>query len=712
MNRLIRRSGPGAWRAAVTSWGTLAAVALLTILFAAEQNTRGQEPSPQPAFRVSVDRIQVSAVVTDPKGRQVMDLGIGDFRLLDGGKPQQIVNCEYIPLAGPRPDAPTVSPMPNHRPAPRVNEVTPLPRLVRRSIVFLLDDESFSATAIPAVRQAVKNAIERDFQPGDLVALIRTSSGTGSLDQFTADKEVLLESAAKIRWRPESRGNPGMLPQLDGHLMNDSLWMGRYLVAESERRTKSVLAFVIKALSELPGRKAIFLISQSLPLWEVYANPNTSAATEVGKMVDEALRAGVVIYCTDPTPLSSLTPGADFDLMRDSVALNGTAGWGSPGAGPGGMADQQAASVLRAYTSNALNMLESYRSGLRMLAEGTGGKMAADTDVGTALGRFANDLQGYYLLTYKPRDPERYFTPNPSGDAPFRRITIRVARGGMHVRSYAGYIASPSQVEPETSAYGALSKALFSPFSAAGVRVTLTPVFSQPQPAMPELTILVHVDARDLRFTRTPDGRYNAAFQLVARVVGEGDEPAQVVSKDVVLRLEEATFAETMRAGVKYRVSMPARKAGLCEARVAVRESATGALGNAREFVEIPNLGNGRLATSGLLVYSAGSRAGDADAPGVAECRRFRREDGLSYACQVFNAKSVSGEARIVSEGRQVQTVAAQTVANGDGTSTLRGLVPLSALAPGYYLLQVQAKAGEPGKVVTASQWTDFEIVP
>ena len=50
-------------------------------------------------------------------------------------------------------------------------------------------------------------------------------------------------------------------------------------------------------------------------------------------------------------------------------------------------------------------------------------------------------------------------------------------------------------------------------------------------------------------------------------------------------------------------------------------------------------------------------------------------------------------------------------VANADGTSTARGVIPLGPLAPGHYVLQVVA-SGDIGKDAVASQWTDFEIVP
>ena len=664
----------------------------------------------QPTFRVSVDRIEIGAVITDSKGRHVTDLGIRDFTVLDGDKRQEITNFEYVRLAAPG-SAPQAAPQGRgHLASPTVAAHELTREQVQRTIVFLLDDESFAAATIPAVREAVRSTVERNIQPGDLAALIRTSSGNGSLEQFTSDKRVLLESTGKIRWTPGSRGNSGMLPETSGFVVGEN--SGGYLVQDSIKRTTVVLRYVISAFRDLPGRKAIFFISQSLPLGRAYNNPTSAneEATPIGKLVDEALRAGVVVYSVDPTPLSSLTPDAGYDVTRDYTAANGPAGFGGRYGGAGSITNQQAVTQLTAHTGRALVLLEFFRSGLRALAEGTGGQMAADTDAGIALGRFADDLQGYYLLTYKPLSPERYFALKEGDRPPFRNAKIHVARAGMHVRTYAGYIAAPDRAEPDASAHGAISKALFSPFSAGGVRVNLTSIFTVPRPESPELSLLLHIDAHDLSFTSSADGRHNAGFELVARAAGEGDEPAQVVSKEAVLRLAESSFAETMQTGVSYRLSIPAQRAGLYEVRVAIRDTASGKLGSAREFVEVPDLKKGRLAASGVLVFNASPRH-DADAPGLAELRRFRREDNLSYACQIFNTKSPQAEVRIVRDGAQVSPAAAEVVANDGGAATARGVIPLSTLAPGYYVLQVVASEDQ-GKSVAASQWIDFEIVP
>ncbi len=38
---------------------------------------------------------------------------------------------------------------------------------------------------------ALKNFVDGQMQPGDLIAIVRTGAGMGALQQFTADKRVL-----------------------------------------------------------------------------------------------------------------------------------------------------------------------------------------------------------------------------------------------------------------------------------------------------------------------------------------------------------------------------------------------------------------------------------------------------------------------------------------------------------------------------------------
>ena len=85
-----------------------------------------------------------------------------------------------------------------------------------------------------------------------------------------------------------------------------------------------------------------------------------------------------------------------------------------------------------------------------------------------------------------------------------------------------------------------------------------------------------------------------------------------------------------------------------------------------------------------MLAYSAS---------GLAELRRFRRQDTVTWACQ------------------QVSTAPGQITENGDGTNTATGVVPLAALEPGNYILRIVATPPQ-GDEIGASQWIDFEVLP
>jgi len=71
----------------------------------------GQEQQPaNPSFQVSVNLVQVDAVVTDSKGHAVRDLRQDDFEILEDGKPETITHFSWIDVAPP----PAASPASAH----------------------------------------------------------------------------------------------------------------------------------------------------------------------------------------------------------------------------------------------------------------------------------------------------------------------------------------------------------------------------------------------------------------------------------------------------------------------------------------------------------------------------------------------------------------------------------------------------------------------
>ena len=57
----------------------------------------------------------------------------------------------------------------------------------RRAIALVVDDLNLSFTSVHSVREALGKFVDEQMQPGDLVAIVRTGGGIGSLEQFSID---------------------------------------------------------------------------------------------------------------------------------------------------------------------------------------------------------------------------------------------------------------------------------------------------------------------------------------------------------------------------------------------------------------------------------------------------------------------------------------------------------------------------------------------
>ncbi len=81
------------------------------------------------------------------------------------------------------------------------------------------------------------------------------------------------------------------------------------------------------------------------------------------------------------------------------------------------------------------------RTALRGLAEDTDGLAIVNAnEVDETLKKMMTSTSDYYLLSYTPA--------NPTVDGKFRRITVKVKRGGTQVRARPGYVATTLNMTP------------------------------------------------------------------------------------------------------------------------------------------------------------------------------------------------------------------------------------------------------------------------
>ena len=167
--------------------GNLLALGIFSLLPAAAQSPEN------PSFRISVDLVQVDAVVNDSKGNHIRDLGADDFQVTEDGKPQKITNFSWIDA---RPD-----------PAARTGLLSPARNLrkdeIRRSLVLMVDDSGRHAEEdLLPLLGSMKRFVTEQLGPGDLAAVTASRGGMGFYQQFTNDKQQLQEAIDRLAHRP------------------------------------------------------------------------------------------------------------------------------------------------------------------------------------------------------------------------------------------------------------------------------------------------------------------------------------------------------------------------------------------------------------------------------------------------------------------------------------------------------------------------------
>src|SRR5262245_46912774 len=174
----------------ISRWIAIAATPLL--VWVPTKPFLAQQPPPPAVIRINVNLVQVDAIVTDSKGNPVTNLTADDFEVLQDGKIQTLTNFEFVDVkAGVARGTPAARggiPPRGGRGAVPFPPVRGLrPQQIRRTIALVVDDLALSFDSITRVRDSLSKWVDNEMQPGDLVAVIRTSAGMGSLQQFTSD---------------------------------------------------------------------------------------------------------------------------------------------------------------------------------------------------------------------------------------------------------------------------------------------------------------------------------------------------------------------------------------------------------------------------------------------------------------------------------------------------------------------------------------------
>ena len=674
-------------------------------------------PEDKDIVKITTTLIQIDATVTDSRGRIVADLKADEFEIYENGKKQEITNFSFISNKG------KLNKSVSKRTAKGQIASVPYPpsvtgKILGRTIALVVDDLTLSSSSMSAVRRGLRKYINNQMLPGDFVAIIKTGGGSGALQQFTSDKRRLNAVIDQLRWNPNGKGGISAFDPIGG-LTGSGIPPREDVVPNLFHSLKNI----IHSMKPIPGRKSVMLISDGFSLT---ASPSLELETDVRnegdttttrylgiakELIKLANRSSVVIYTMDAR-------GVQYTGV--TAADNTTVITGVPAANP----------TLNGLISGRRNKLAETRSGLKFVAEQTGGfAIINNNDIGKGIKKVVQD-QSYYLIGYQPN--EETFDAKISR---FNKLQIKVKRKGVKVRYRTGFFGSTKDDENTDSIEETgIVAAIRSPYSVNEVDLNLNALFAIDRLGKIKVRSFLHIDANDLKFTDSTNGKKTASVEILAVSYDSKGKIENQFSKSHKITVDKKKYQEIERDGLIYYFVFPVKKGGAYEMRVALRDEDSGKTGTASQFIKIPKQKKKRLTLSGIVLENLTSeqwkkrQEDNADTTNSTTplldnaLRRFKLNSVMTYGFEIYNVKTDStAKANMVLRTRLFHN--GNLIHNGKNSAigtqnpktriwSASGALNLhSDLKPGAYVLQIVItdKLAKKKRQI-ATQFVQFEI--
>jgi hypothetical protein len=189
-------------------------------------------------------------------------------------------------------------------------------------------------------------------------------------------------------------------------------------------------------------------------------------------------------------------------------------------------------------------------------------------------------------------------------------------------------------------------------------------------------------------------GKATAAVELVGVVVNDQGKPVGSFQTRLNISAIDGDSENQKSSGTIYNSRLPLHP-GLYQVRVATRDTNSGQMGSAQEWIEIPDLKSRRLTLSSLLLDVQNVAAAATPQVQFSIDHRFARNSRLTFMAFIYNARSPSSlsiQARLWRRGRVVETGPQHKVEPGSQDLVripCGGELYLNSLPAGDYVLEV-----------------------
>jgi len=667
--------------------GAVMALAALAVpsslpVFAQEPTPVSNTPQAGFVLKANADLVLTNVVARDAKtGELVKGLKASDFKIYENGKEQQISTFDFesVDMATPLKEA-TVSGL-AAGPSGSKAVVVAKPEELRnhRLIVMFFDLTSMQPEDLERSVDAAQDFLRNKMQPADLVALVSLGD-TLSVDQdFTADKNALINEVGAYNGT-EGQGFAQGATSTSNQVEDTTAYTpdeSEYNDLNTDRELFALRA-ISQSLAKINEKKSLLYFSGGI------SRDGIENEASLRSAVNAAVRSDLAIYSVDVRGLQAIGPLGD----ASTGSLRGSSG----------------------YNGGALmnNMQSNFNSQEVMgtLSSDTGGKAFFDSnDFAPAFAQVQKDTSAYYAIGFH--------STNPARDGKYRKLTVKIDRPGIKLDYRPGYYAPADfKHSGKQDREQELQDELASDLPATDIAVYMDAMYFLLDDNRFYMPVSLVVPGSQIPFVKGGD-KDKATLDIIGAVLDEAKRPVGRIRDTIKLNLDPSLQAR--QKNIQYTTSFRLPP-GKYQLKFVVRENQTGQMGSFIADVTLPDLKKSPLKMSSIVLASQREpskkddplvRNGEEYVPNISHV--FRQDQDMYLLYEIYDPahekaaenapKGTKTGVNLLSSLELIQgstkvfetpIVQAKAInVEGRDAVSIELDVPLSKLKPGQYICQL-----------------------
>jgi len=552
-------------------------VAMLALMQASVQPLFGQNSDQSSSgqqggfvLRMNGELVLTNVVARDAKtGEVVQGLKQSDFTISESGKPQHIETFDFesVDKATPLNEAAVSGLASGGNGSKAVVVAKPEELRNHRLIVMFFDLTSMQPEDLDRCVLAAQDFLKNKMQPADLVALVSLGD-TLTVDQdFTANKQALINEVAVYNgtegqgFAQGATANSNQVEDTTGYTPDES----EYNDLNTDRELFALRA-ISKSLEKISEKKSLLYFSGGI------SRDGIENEASLRSAINSAVRANLAIYSVDTRGLQAISPLGDASTgsLRGTGAYNGGA------------------------LLNNMNANFASQEVMGTLSHDTGGKAFFDSnDFAPAFAQVERDTSAYYAIGFRSTNPVR--------DGRYRKLTIKINRPGIKLEYRPGYYAPADfKHSGHEDRERELTEQLASDLPATDVAVYLDAMYFRLDENRFYVPVSLIVPGSQIPFVKGGD-KDKATLDIIGSVIDEFKRPIGSARETVKLNLDPSLQARQKNIQYTTSFNLPP---GKYQMKFVVRENQTGRMGSFEADITLPDMKKSPMKMSSIVLAS------------------------------------------------------------------------------------------------------------